>query len=137
MSSINQENKEIETHQDFLKSMTIVQKDEKLNMVLENDVNSMGLWLYKKKYFDGQKGLVCNQITLSLISTIIQIYFMGQLSLKYFYRLLNDPLNFYEDEETAKEQFQELLCEGFGANALISTFFVIILISKSNYEKVI
>ena len=60
MSNINQINKKIEMHQDFLKSMTIVQKDEKLNMVLENDVNSMGLWLYKKKYFDGQKGLVCN-----------------------------------------------------------------------------
>ena len=51
--------------------------NNKLYMVYENDVNSYGLWLYKKGLMKNQKGLLCNWVASSLTATAMQFIFAG------------------------------------------------------------
>ena len=72
---------------DLIRSVKIVERNEKLYTVFENDVNSLGLWLHKKKYMKGQKSLTCSWVFLSLASTCMQLYFAVQLFIKFYIQM--------------------------------------------------
>ena len=86
----------------MINSVSIVNKCEKLDMVYENDVNSMGLWLLKKGYMKGNKTLMCNWIALGVTSTLMQLYFAGQLIARFVIMFNFNPIGLFGDEETAK-----------------------------------
>ena len=106
-------------------------------MVYENDVNTFGLWLHRKGYFTDQNGLVAYWVVQSLVTTLCQIYFAGQLGYKYWYLLGERPEEFFDgDKEAAKAGIKEMTC-GNTINSSISTMLVCCLLSKSLYQKAI
>ena len=72
---------------ELIRSLKVVERNEKLYTVFENDVNSLGLWLHKKRYMKGQRSLTCSWVLLSLASTCMQLYYAVQLFNKFYIQM--------------------------------------------------
>ena len=78
-------------------------------------------------------------IFYSTISTMIKVYFVGQLAHKYYINFSFDPIELFGDgdAEVAKEAFEEFICNGMSLNVVIATFMITAILCKTTYMKVV
>jgi hypothetical protein len=107
-----------------------------LLVISKPDVVTIGQWLSENGFFQDNGGLFCSWVSSSLLSSLIQLYFLGQLVYIYQYQIYLKPLEYYSGT-SAKEDYKSFVCERPNLNSFFSTIMVLMIVSKDVYQRVV